>query len=172
MRGSRIIAALLLSAGLAGCVAAPRPPQPAPLVAVPGPTKTEAEFRRDDTVCRAAAVVLPPNPSAAQPSAAAAAAPVKLEPAKPAEPVQASPPPDLVYLRCMEARQNTIEALAPAIPVYYSYYPAYPVYGGSPFFFNSFVGFGFYGGHYGRHYGGFHGGGFHHGGFGRGGFHR
>jgi len=167
MRGSRIVAALLFSGGLAGCVTAPRPPQPAPLVAVPGLTKTEAEFRRDDTVCRAAAVVLPPNPTATQPSTAAAAAPVKLESVKPAEVAQDAPPPGLVYLRCMEARQNIIEPLAPAIPVYYSYYPAYPVYGGSPFFFNSFVGFGFYGGHYGRHYGGFH-----HGGFGRGGFHR
>jgi len=177
MRRGMTFAAALLSGGLAGCTVAQPPPQPAPLVAVPGPAKAEAEFRQDDTACRAAAVVLPPNPSAA---AQPGAAPVSST--KPADQAvaqtQDAPPPGLVYLRCMEARHNIVEPLTPVQPAPYGYYASYPIYdrspyyyGGSPFFFGSF---GFYGGGYRRHYGGynhhgFHGGGFHGGGFGHGG---
>ena len=188
MRGIKTFAALVLSGGLAACTAAAPPLQPVPLVAVPGPTKTEAEFRQDDTACRAAAVVLPANPSTPSTRPAApstpTAAPSNGQATNPvAGQAQDSAPPGLVYLRCMEARQNVVQPLAPAQPVLYGYYAPYPIYdsypfyyGGYPFFYGGF-GVGFFSGGYGRHYGGFHhhgfhGGGFHGGGFGHGGFHR
>lgn len=186
MRGIRAFAALVLSGGLAGCTAAAPPLQPAPLVAVPGPTKTEAEFHQDDTACRAAAA-LPANPSTPSTRPAAASTPTAVPSNGQAAnaiagQVQEAPPPGLVYLRCMEARQNTVQPLVPAQPVLYGYYAPYPIYDSYPFYYRSYpffyggFGVGFFSGGYGRHYGGFHhhgfhGGGFHGGGFGHGGFH-
>lgn len=189
----------MLLAGLSGCVAAPSaPPMPAPLVAVPGPTKTTAEFQQDDIACRAAAAEPPPDlkpaPAALQPPAGSnaaskdAPAPTRLE---------SSPRPatslGVTYLRCMNSRYNIIEPLSASQPITYGYYPAYPVYGGSsdyyPWLYGGFydgfccgVGFGFGRGYYGHGYyggrgygggrfgGGYHGGGFHGGGFHGGGF--
>lgn len=183
MRLTAMFKMMPLAALLAGCTAASQsPPQPVPLVAIPGPAKTEAQFHADDTACRAAAVTLPASapaqPAAGQDQAQGDAA------------AALAMPPGVIYLRCMAARQNTIEPLAPAPPVLYSYYPAYPIYAGAGFgfpgFYNDFGAFGFYGAGFGGFYGGygyrghrdygfrdggfrgggFHGGGFHGGGFG------
>lgn len=170
----------MLMAGLAGCVA-PQP-QNVPLVALPGPAKMEAEFRQDDTTCRAASVTLPAEPAArtAQPT------PGTAQPAPGA--AQAAPEqgfsPGMLYLRCMAARGNTVEPLAPVRPVLYGYYAPYPVwvgYGGLyyPWLYGNYIGVGFYGGgFYGggwggyRGYGhGYYGGGFRSEGFHGGGFH-
>ncbi len=175
---ARLIAPAVL-AGLAGCTVAP--PPPAPLVALPGPGKTQVAFGQDDVACRTAA---------AQP-AAAPATPVAPA-ASPTAGAAALPPlsPGEWYLRCMASRNNVIQPLAAASPAYYGYYSAYPVYAGFGdyypflygvgFFGDGFYGRGFYGGGFYGHgfYGhGFYGGGFHggyggfHGGGGEGGFH-
>jgi hypothetical protein len=183
---------LLLTGVLAGCVAPPPPlPPQAPLVAVPGPAKTQADFQQDDAACRAAVAGLPPGapnqPSAEQVRAAQAAAQANVAP-PPAEAL----PPGVAYLRCMTARQNLVQPLAPPVPLY-AYYPAYPVYAGIgfgyPFFYDDVFAIRFgYGFGYGRYgygygyrgfggyghrgyggYGGFRGGGYR-GGFGHGGF--
>ncbi len=187
MRLATAFAVVLLVGGLAGCVAPPPPPQPLPLVAVPGPTKTEVQFRQDDVTCRAAAVELPPG-APAQPTAAQPASVKGQTPANSAVAPAAALPPGVLYLRCMTARQNTVEPLAPLAPVVYGYYPAYPIYAGVgfgfPWFYDDAVAFGFHGGGYGRFgYGGYRGyrgygfreggfrdGGHHHGGFGHGGY--
>ncbi len=190
---SRTVAlgALLLTGVLAGCVAPPPPPpQQPPLVAVPGPAKTQAEFQGDDAACRAAVAVLPSDapaqPTAEQVRAAQAAG----QPAVPPPPAEALPP-GVAYLRCMTSRQNLVQPLAPPVPLY-AYYPAYPVYAGIgfgyPFFYDDVFalrfgyGFGFgrfgygygyrgFGGYGYRGYAGYggyrgYGGGFGHGGFG------
>ena len=162
---------VLVLAGLAGCVADPQdvPSLPMPLVAVPGPTKTEAEFRQDDAACRAGAV---------EPSLGAGRTPTTLQSAANSKtnaanvnaptPLQTSQPaetaPDVTYLRCMGSRYNTIEPLSVSQTVTYGYYPTYPVYGGSsdyyPWLYDGLyggLGLGFYGGGF---YGGGFGGGF------------
>ncbi len=170
-------AALTLLAGLAGCAtqyAQPVGNGPVPLVATPGPTKTEAEFRQDDTHCRAQAVQLPPTDSPNSPNVNA-----RVNPAGPY-------PSGVIYLRCMANAHNTIEPLPVQQPIY-TYYEPYPVFVGVgygyPWFYGySFSRFGFYGPRFGGYYGhynygryaGFHDGGFrggYHGGF-HGGFHR
>ena len=132
---------LALLTGLAGCVVAPPPPSPQiPLVAIPGPTKTQAQFQQDDTACRVAAVALPPAPGSA-PAVAAPADPTA---------VPQQMPPGAIYLRCMASRDNVIEPLAPARPVLYGYYSDYPIYAGFgdtyPWLYGDYYGFGFYGG--------------------------
>ena len=186
------LGAVLLTGVLAGCVAPPppSPPQP-PLVAVPGPAKTEAEFRQDDTACRAAVAELPSGVSA-QPTAeqvrAAQATAQSTGQANVAPPPVEPLPPGVAFLRCMTARQNLVQPLAPPVPLY-AYYPAYPVYAGVgfgyPFFYDDVFavrfGYGFGFGRFGYGYGyrgfgyrgyGYRGyaGGFGHGGFGHGGF--
>ncbi len=188
MRVTGTFKALLLSGLLAGCAAPSPPPQPAPLVAVPGPAKTEAQFREDDNACRAEAAQAPANapaqPTAAQAAAAQAALDQGQTPADPALVATTAMPPGVVYLRCMTTRQNAVAPLVPTPPVLYSYYTPYPIYAGLgfgfPFFYESFIGFGFNHGGYGRFHGGhgyggyrnygFREGGFHHGRFGGGGF--
>jgi hypothetical protein len=96
------------------------------LVAIPGPTKTEAAFRQDDIACRVALVPL------------ASAAGDSSQPAPPPD-----VPPAVAYLRCMENRGNIIQpVLAARGPVR----PAYPVgdYGGDyyPWVYNDSVSFG------------------------------
>lgn len=63
------LAGMVLLGGLAGCVAQPDQP---PLVALPGPAKTEAQFRQDDSACRGVLagtpVGMPDGFQAAQPS--------------------------------------------------------------------------------------------------------
>jgi len=168
-----VFKAALLMGGLGGC-AAQLPAQPSPLVALPGPAKTEAQFRDDDTACRTEALQasanVPAQPTAAQPAVAQpAAAQPALDQSQPSAntAVAAAMPPGAVYLRCMTARQNVVEALNPTPPPLYGYYAPYPTYAGIgfgyPFFYDNFFAFGFYHGGYGR----FHGG---HGGYGRGGY--
>ena len=156
---SKLILSPLLLCGLAGCVVPyPIAPPQVPYVAVPGPTKTEAQFRQDDTTCRAFAVQLPQEParSAEGPPAAA--------PSQQAAAQQASAgalppePPGAVYLHCMAVRGNPIEPLAQTAPLLYGFYRPYPLY----------VGYGGYypwlsGGYYGPYVGGFYGFGFNHG---------
>jgi hypothetical protein len=153
---------VLLASLLGGCVVAPAPPAPPPVVAVPGASKTYAAFREDDTACRTQAS----QPAA--PASGAAAAPL---------------PPERVYANCMVARGNTLAPNPSAAPVAGYAYPAYGYapwayadpafygYWGDPFIYG-FYGGGFYGGggyhpgHYfaGHPYGFNHGGGFHGGG--------
>lgn len=157
--------AVLLAGALAGCVAPP-PPSQAPLVAVPGPAKTEAAFRQDDAACRAAAAALPPG-APGQPTAEQAQAANQASIAPP--PAEALPP-GVAYLRCMTARQNLVQPLAPPVPLY-AYYPAYPVYPaigfGSPFFYDDVFAFRFGYGYGYRGFGGYgHRGYAGHGGFG------
>ena len=52
---STVFKAALLIGGLGGC-AAQSPAQPSPLVALPGPAKTELQFREDDAACRTEAL--------------------------------------------------------------------------------------------------------------------
>ena len=151
--------ALLAVGSLAGCYVPPPvvvqqgAPSQVPLVAVPGPGKTEAQFHQDDAACRTA----PPIPARPGPAGNQAGAAVD--------------PPGVAYLRCMTAHNDTVEPLAPEMqPVLYGYYPAYPVYAGIDYGFPVFYGeFGFgFGGYRDR----FYGGGFDRFGFGRGGFER
>ncbi len=135
---------------LAGCVAVP-PPQPAPLVVLPGQQKTYAEFQRDDAACR-------PGGPAALPTAA---------PNLNAE-------PHLAYVQCMASRGNNAVPVPQVYPYpaytygYTSYYPW--VYG--PAFWGGYglgIGFGAYYGSYYRYgwggYGGRYGGYGHYGGY-------
>ena len=158
---------VLLLGSLAGCVVPPPPPPPAiPLVAVPGAAKTAADFKQDDTACRAEAN--PPPSTASQPTAAGTQPPA-------AQPTP-NPAPAETYLRCMSAHNNVVQPAAATLPAVYGYYPAYPLYAGlyDPYFYPGFYGgyygaFGFYGGCCGGFRGGY--GGFREGGFGGGGFH-
>ena len=196
MRRTVGLGAVLLTGVLAGCVA---PPPPQPLVSVPGPGKTDDAFRQDDAACRAVAVAPPAQPIGTPASTAPATVQPSANAAPPTEgttPVVEILPPGAVYLRCMTARQNLVQPLAPAVPLY-AYYQPYPVYAGVgygyPFFYGYGYPFGFgYGFGYGRfgyegryfgHYRGFggyrdygfrggYGRGFGHGGFGHGGFGR
>ncbi len=158
--------AVLLLAGLSGCVVAPLPQAPLPLVAVPGPAKTAAAFQQDDTACRAEAA----SPSTSGPSAPASAAP-----GQPSAPAQGDQSQDAamaasgVYLHCMESRNNVVQPIAVARPAVYGYYPYYGPYGGyGPYpwlydgYYPGFYGvYGFYGGYYGWRGGyGWHGGGY------------
>ena len=170
MASGRLLAALAL-VGVTGCTVIPPPPPP--LVALPGPTKTQASFAQDDVVCRVAA-------GQAQPAAVAPRAP----PAQPATPAASTAPlapgsaaplpltPGELYLRCMASRNNVIQPLAVVRPAFYGFYDAYPVYAGFgdyyPFLYGGYFG-GYYGGFRGGYYGGFHGG--FGGGYGGGGFH-
>ena len=195
MRMTPLLGAVLLAGGVAGCVAPP--PQPlvavapqayqSPLVAVPGPGKTQAAFQQDDAACRAAIAALPPGAAQAQPTAeqlavarssaaqAAEAGPAGIGSAPP--PAEALPP-GVAYLRCMTARQNVVQQLAPTAPLY-AYYPAYPIYPGIgfgyPFFYDDVFAFRFgfgFGGYnrFGYGYGGYRGGhGYDGGGYARGG---
>lgn len=175
-RGLRVRVLGMAGAGvLAGCAAPPPPPlaylpppvqQSGPLVAVPGPGKTQAAFQADDQSCRADADQVPPT-------AANLAPPADPNVMDPNAPV----PPGVVYLRCMTARGNQVQALqAAAAPVLYAYPVAYPVYAGVgfgfPLFYDSAFIFRFYGRRfYGPYYGGFYRGGFYRGGFYNRGFH-
>ena len=56
MRAIRWLGSTVMLGALAGCVLPPPVPPPAPpLVALPGPGKTQAQFQADDTACRTAA---------------------------------------------------------------------------------------------------------------------
>ena len=140
MRRAVAWGAVLLTGVLAGCVA---PPSPQPLVAEPGPGKTDDAFRQDDAACRTVAVEPPPAQPGGTP---ASTAPATVQPPANATPptVGTAPvvetlPPGAVYLRCMTARQNLVQPLAPAAPLY-AYYQPYPIYAGVgygyPFFYN------------------------------------
>ena len=191
----RILATALMVGGLAGC-APVSVYQPALLVALPGPAKTQAAFHQDDADCRIQAAALPAPPSQAQATQA---------PLRPGEDPSADPArlAGVTYFRCMTARNNVVELRPQQIPVLYSYYepmPIYGDYGDGDYFpwlypggvhgfggyhggyryaggyrgFDGYRGFEGYRGGYegargfqGREFGGFHGGG----GFGGGGFH-
>jgi len=152
--------AVMLLGGLAGCVA----PTPPPLVAVPGPAKTDAAFRQDDAACRAVAAALPPvaapSPVSQHTAAASTNGQAAVQPAA-AEPL--ATPPRVVYLNCMTAHNNAAVPLPRVQPAYVGY-PAYPVYAGFGDYYpwlygNDVVGFyGFYGGCCGWYGGGFQGG--------------
>jgi len=172
VRIATVFKAALLMGGLGGC-AAQGPAQP--LVTLPGPAKTEAQFREDDAACRTealqASAAVPTQPTAAQP---AVAQPVAAQPplgqGQPSANTAAAAamPPGVVYLRCMTVRQNVVESLNPPPPPLYGYYAPYPIYAGVgfgyPFFYDNFFAFGFYHGGY----GGYGRGGY--GGYGRGGY--
>lgn len=160
------VAATAVLAGLTGCVApvAP-PPAPLPLIAIPGPGKTEQMFRQDDAACRADAAALPFGADPASPSAIAP--PTADQTGASAD--QATPPPSDnpnpvdVYLRCMAAHHDVVRPLTVARPGVYDYYGAfgYPLYAGyDPFLYDGFYGFGFYGGCCGYRYGGYRFGGY------------
>lgn len=167
---------MLLALGSAGCVAAPPPPPapvyavqapvqapaqaPAPLVAAPGPGKTEAAFQADDRACRADVERLPKQ-AAAQPTAEQlrAAQATEADPNVPPPPPEALPP-GAAFLRCMTARGNQVQALqaeAQVLPAY-GYLPAYPVYAGIgygyPYFYDDVFLLRYYGGFGYRGYGG------------------
>lgn len=187
MAAMKSLGTVSLMLGLAGCVA----PPPVPLIAVPGPSKTEATFQQDDAACRTAATQPPPvvQPVATSgPTSTTAPAPANGQAAP--QPVAAQPPtlpPGTAYLHCMAAQGNPVVPL-PSVQPAYGYYPPYPAYPGYygygyyPWLYGGgFVGFGFYGGccgpWYGRGWGswggwgrGSWGGGW--GGWGRGGFRR
>ena len=130
----------------------------APLVAVPGPGKTEAQFQADDRVCRADIARLPARqrqPTAAQLRAAQAA---EADPNAPPPPPSALPP-GAAFLRCMTARGNQVQPLqaqGQALPVYANL-PAYPVYAGVgygyPYFYDDVFLLRYYGGYGYRGYG-------------------
>lgn len=129
--------------GLAGCVVLPPASLQVPYVAVPGPTKTEAQFRQEDMVCRVAAVQLPPGPGGTEPAGPAPgqvgagsqaiqrqAAQAQARPQALPEAAALSEPPGVTYLRCMAARNNLIVVLRPELQSVHAYYPAYPIYAG------------------------------------------
>ena len=178
------LAAIL--AGLTGCVAAPPPVySPPPLVAVPGPAKTQAQFTQDDGACRAeagqAAQTSQPQPAPGQVQGVAPGQSQAQQPTSPssgyassgqvanapagAQQAAGQAPPGLVYLRCMSARNNLVEPLPTAAPPAYAYYvpdPLYPYGDYAPFLYSGY-GFGFFGG---CCYGGFREGYYRGGGFG------
>lgn len=194
MAKTTMLGTVLVLSGLAGCVPPPPPqpplqqaqgPQQVPFVAVPGPTKTEAQFHQDDTTCRAMSVQFPPGPGANTPAyrpvagSASASGSAQGTPPAGAEPEM---PAGVAYLRCMAVRNNVIQPLASAPPPLYAYYPAYPVFVGFgypyPFLYDG-LGFGFgfgfgfgggFGGGFGRYDRGFREGGFREGEFRGGGF--
>lgn len=147
-------------------------PVQVPLVAVPGPGKTQAQFAADDMACRSAPA------QAAGRSRAAAAEPGTSFPslAQGGQPVGDSP--GVGYLRCMASRNNTVEPIEEPQPLpVYGYYPAYPVYAGYdygfPVFYDDFFGLGFYYGFGGFYHRGFYRGFYGYGrGFDRGGYGR
>ena len=176
---------LLLLGGLTGCVVAPLPPQPLPLVAVPGPNKTQAAFQQDDVACRAVAAApqsaagVPPG---AQPSEPGAPASGSQDPAQADATQQAAMAASGIYLHCMESHNNVVQPLAimrPAVYPGYGYAPIYGPYDGYdvyPWLYDGYPGFYGYGGWGG--YWGFRGGwgggwgrGGYGGGYGGGGFH-
>jgi hypothetical protein len=116
---------VLVVTSLAGC-GPPPPVPPPPLVAIPGPTKTPAQFSQDDVACRVAVADIP---------AAAGDA------SRPTPPPDV--PPGIAYLRCMENRDNTIQPMRVVWP---RPRPNYPVgdYGGDyyPWVYNDSVSFG------------------------------
>lgn len=118
--------------GVAGCVANPPPVAngPVPLVATPGPTKTEAEFRQDDAQCRARAVQLSSGNFPASSSSSA-----RINPDGPY-------PSGVVYLRCMASAHHTIEPLPQRQPVY-GYYEPYPVFVGVGYGYPWYYGYSF-----------------------------
>ncbi len=134
MGKSIALGAVLLTGVLAGCVAPPPPPPP--LVAVPGPGKTDDAFRQDDAACRTVAAEPPPAQPVGTPASTAPAATEAQANAVPsttgAAPAVGTLPPGAVYLRCMTARQNLVQPLAPAVPLY-AYYQPYPIYAGVGF---------------------------------------
>lgn len=169
---TRLFGSVILLAGLSGCVDTNSVESaPAPLVAVPGPTKTAEQFQQDDLACRAAAAAPPPElkqaPTPLQPASKPGSAtpdpnaPVRLEASQ-----QPATPPDVTYLRCMGSHYNIVQPLSVSQTVTYGYYPTYPVYGGStdynPWLYDGFDG-GYYGGYccgLGFGFGGFYGGGY------------
>ncbi len=156
MRVSTLLRSALLLGGMAGC--AGQPYRPASLVALPGPAKTEVQFRQDDSACRAATASLPVDqpgrPQAVQPSAVPTSAaqsravqssiaqsfmaqssadqPIVPQPNATQSGVVQPPaevlPLGVQYLRCMASRQNTVVPLATPLPSLYSVYPGYPVF--------------------------------------------
>ena len=181
MRAFRRLGCLALLSALGGCVLAPPlPPPPAPLIALPGPGKTQAQFTADDASCRAAADATPieglavsvqPTPGepppGKPPSGTSAAVPAPGSPG--GQPQTILVTPGMVYLRCMTAHNDAIQPLAPIHPVFYGYYPAYPIYAGFgdyyPFLYGDWIGFGYWGGGWGFRGDGFRDGGFREGGF-------
>jgi hypothetical protein len=171
---ARCAVALALGA-MDGCTVVPPPP---PLVAIPGPSKTQAAFEQDDAACRATAFQAPPVQAASgqaasnqapsgQPGNAAAGhstgGATMTPPAAALASDTADPmPPGLAYLGCMATRNNIVEALPIAPPAFYGVAPAYPVYAGFgdyyPFLYGDSVGVGFYGGFGGGYRGGYGGG--------------
>ncbi len=148
---------MLLLSGLTGCVAGP--PPPVPLVAVPGPAKTQAEFRQDDAACRAAAVDLPSMTGRSSGRALTTAPGSGSAPVQPAVEQEPAPPPGVTYLRCMAGRNNIVQPFTPPRLAGYGYAPSYGPYdgyGAYPWLYDGAVGFGFYGGCC----GGFRGGGY------------
>ncbi len=112
------IAAVLAVAVVTGCSL---PPTPSPLIAIPGPAKTPAEFSQDDIACRVALANIPAGAGEAD---------------KPAPAPDL--PPGAAYLRCMQNRDNLIQPAFVARPR-----PDYPVgdYGGDyyPWVYNDSV---------------------------------
>ncbi len=153
MRGSlpRRAGLVAVLAGLAGCVAVP-PPQPAPLVVLPGQQKTYVQFQQDDAACRTGGPAALPLPAQAGSVAA-----------QPLTDPNLNAQPHLAYVQCMAARGNDAVPVPQAYPYpaytygYTSYYPW--VYG--PAFWGGYgfgLGFGgYYGGYYGRGWGGYGG---------------
>ncbi len=166
-----LAAAALVGGALGGCAVAPPPPPP--VVAVPGASKTFAQFQQDDLACRnqAKAAATGPAASPQQPSGTPSPPP--------------APPPERIYADCMVARGNTVQppaqgASAVAYPAGYPVYgydpwlygdPAFYGFWGEPYFYGFYGGGGFIGhGYYpGRYFAGHPMGFYHGGGFGRGG---
>ena len=178
---AQLIALSAVMAVLTGCVAAPPPvaptPMQVPLVAVPGPNKTPAQFAADDAACRTSPTPAQ-APGAGRGLAGQAGAAAPRTAGYPAAYPELAPDgnapdsPGVGYLRCMAARNNTVEPYPePEAPVLYGAYPAFPVYAGYdygfPVFYDGFFGLGFYAG-----YGGFYHRGFGYGRYGYGGYGR
>ncbi len=187
---------MALLAGLTGCYVPPPPPPQVPLVAIPGPSKTQAQFQQDDAACRTAAAAPASAPQAnsftngssavnnvaGQASSANPSTSPLTGSAGQLQPTGDQMPPGAVYLRCMVSRANIVQPLATQPPPLYAFYPQYPIYVGFgdtyPWLYDGFGYGGFYGGFYGGYrgyrggygYGGFRDGGFRDGGFGGGGF--
>jgi hypothetical protein len=149
----RCSVALLLS-GLSGCVVAPLPQRPLPLVAVPGPAKTAAEFQQDDVACRAAAAPAPGPGSAAPAQTSPSATP---SPAQPGQSQDDAAGAAGTYLHCMESHNNVVQPLLPARPLVYA---AYAPYGYFPGLYGPYDGYGVYPWLYDGSYGAYFGGGF------------
>lgn len=165
------VVALLGVLGLTGCAVVP---EPAPLLAYPGPGKTAEAMQGDDAACQAEAGTAATRTPAPVTSAPAAGA-TQLPPADPASTLPRTSPEE-AYLACMRGRGNVVAPAPPtrvAYPTYYAPYaygvpyaygapyayggyapfaPYYPFYGPYPFAFG--LGVGFYGSRsYGYHHG-------------------